>query len=64
MQAKIQIKGMSCQHCVKAIDGALRALPGIDVEEISIGTAVISSQAEIDLAKVREAIEDQGFEVA
>jgi len=64
MKTQLQIKGMSCQHCVKAVDGALRKLSGIKVEEVNVGNATISSEGPIDLEKVREAIEDQGFELA
>lgn len=64
MKTQLQIKGMSCQHCVKAVDGALRKLSGIKVEEVNVGNATISSEGPIDLEKVREAIENQGFELA
>jgi copper chaperone len=64
MKTQLQINGMSCQHCVKAVDGALRELSGIKVEKVNVGNATISSEGPIDLEKVREAIEELGFELA
>ena len=41
-QTVLTIAGMSCQHCVRAVDEALRAVPGVVVEKVEIGSAVLS----------------------
>ena len=38
---RLEIDGMSCDHCVRAVTTALRALPGVLVEEVAIGRATV-----------------------
>src|SRR5450432_436598 len=35
----LTIEGMTCEHCVRAVDGRLRRTPGVQVERVSIGAA-------------------------
>ena len=60
----MEIRGMSCGHCVKGVTAALAAMDGVKVEDVKIGSAVV----EYDPAKVtpdamRSAIADEGYEV-
>ena len=61
--ATINIKGMSCQHCVNSTKEALEKIPGVKDVEVNLekGEAVYSG--DIDLKLVKEAIEKIGFEV-
>jgi copper chaperone CopZ len=63
MKTELQIQGMSCQHCVKAVDAAMRGLPGVESAEVTVGRAVLTTQAAVDLEKVRELLDDLGFEL-
>jgi copper chaperone len=63
MQTTVRIKGMSCGHCVKAVDQALRKLSGIKDVKVTVGEAVITTEGPLNEALVREAIKDEGFEV-
>ncbi len=66
-QARIKVGGMSCQGCVKNVDGVLRALPGVGEAHVSLetGEAVVSyDPARVTLAALRAAIEDAGFDAA
>ena len=38
---RLEIDGMTCDHCVRAVATALRALPGVAVEEVAIGRATV-----------------------
>ncbi len=60
-----QIEGMSCEHCVAAVSGALSALPGVEEVEVDLaaGTAVVSG-AVPDEDAVSEALEEAGYELA
>lgn len=61
---RITIKGMSCEHCQKAVTQALTGLGLQNVKvDLARGTAAFS-QAEISEQSVRNAVEDAGFEVA
>lgn len=61
---KFDISGMSCGHCVKAVEKALTKLDGVTAESVAIGSATVSfdparSSAEV----VAEAIADAGYKV-
>ena len=58
---KVKIEGMSCQHCVKRVDNALKDLQGVVSAKVSVGEAVIDGNVSEDL--VKETIEDAGYDV-
>lgn len=50
---KLRIDGMHCGGCVRRVSQALSATDGVKVEEVTVGTARLSSNAEpapVDLA--------------
>ena len=55
---------MSCEHCEKAVRGALARIPGVEIDAVNIGSATVR----IDPAKAKvdqlvAAIDDLGYEV-
>ena len=59
---KLKIDGMSCDHCVRAVSGALQEVPGVEtVVEVSLdrGEALIEGSAETSL--LIEAVEAEGY---
>ncbi len=64
MEITIKIAGMSCGHCSARVKGALEKVAGVESAEVSHadGLAVIKG-ADFDPAAIRQAIEDQGFDV-
>ncbi len=61
----LEISGMSCGHCVGAVKKALASLPGVVVEQVSIGSAVLQfDRSTVDAARISAAIEDAGFAVS
>lgn len=61
--ATIQIKGMSCQHCVASVTKALEELPGISDVQVNLDSGEALYQGEVDEQKIRQAIDNIGFEV-
>ena len=60
---RLEIDGMSCDHCVRAVTTALRALPGVRVEEVAIGRATVDyDPARTTPEQVLEAVADEGYE--
>ena len=60
----IFIGGMHCEHCVKAVNDALKAVPGITSVTVSLEDNVATvSGAALDDAAIKAAIEDTGFDV-
>jgi copper chaperone len=62
--ATFEITGMSCGHCVKAVDKALQQADGVTVENVAIGTATVQyDPAKTDAQKIAQIIDDSGFPV-
>lgn len=38
----LHIDGMSCGHCLKAVNRALNAVPGVEVKTLQIGRAEVT----------------------
>lgn len=58
----LTIEGMTCQHCVRAVDGRLRATEGVEVEHVAVGSADLRyDPAKISLDDIAEAIADEGY---
>jgi copper ion binding protein len=63
----LTVEGMSCQHCVKAVSGAVKALPGVDSVVVSVEnkSVVVGYNPEQTAPEsIRVAIEGQGYTVA
>ncbi len=60
------VTGMSCGHCVGAVQGELGQLPGVtDVEvNLELGQVTVRSAEQLDVSAVRAAIEEAGYELA
>ena len=65
MQRTIKIKGMMCEHCEARVRHALEALPEVSQAEVNHkkGTAVVSLNAEVDNDKLKQAVEEQMYQV-
>lgn len=60
---EIKIDGMSCGHCVKAVETALGAMNSVSKADVEIGKAVITVSEDIDTASIEEAIDNEGYSV-
>ena len=62
---KLKIDGMSCGHCVSAVDKALKGVDGVQVEQVAVGSATVSyDPVATSTDKITRAIEDEGYTVA
>ncbi|WP_047155461.1 copper chaperone CopZ [Aneurinibacillus tyrosinisolvens] len=60
----LRVEGMSCGHCVNAVEGALKEVGAsgkVNLESKSV--AVEYDESKVSLEKIKEAIEDQGYDV-
>lgn len=65
-KAILNVDGMSCEHCVKAIKKAVSALPGVSDVSVDLSAktvAVDHDPAQSTLDKIKNEIEDQGYDV-
>jgi copper chaperone len=65
----IQVTGMTCEHCVKAVTEELTALPSVTAVDIDLqagaaSTVTVTSTAELEPAAVEAAIDEAGYTVA
>jgi len=58
---QIRITGMTCQHCVMAVEKALRAVPGVQSVEVRLAPAQATVQGDADLGQLLKAIESEGY---
>ncbi|WP_404427418.1 copper chaperone CopZ [Ureibacillus chungkukjangi] len=60
------VKGMSCGHCVKSVEGSVGELQGVDqvIVNLEDGQVTVSfDNGLVTLEKIKETIDDQGYEV-
>lgn len=59
----IGVKGMTCDHCVRSVTGAVERVPGVaDVDvDLAAGKVTIAGDG-VDQAAVRAAIVEAGYE--
>ena len=65
MQVTLHIKGMMCGHCEATVKKCLEAFPEVDEAIVSHteGTAVVKLNAPADLAALKKAVTEQGYQV-
>ena len=65
MQVTLHIKGMMCGHCEATVKKCLEAFPEVDETIVSHteGTAVVKLNAPADLAALKKAVTEQGYQV-
>lgn len=61
----IKVKGMSCQHCVKAVEKALGTIDGVSniKVDLSRGEASFEESKPVDDQVIRDCIKKAGYEV-
>ena len=58
----LKIEGMSCDHCVRAVRGRLERTPGVKVDEVEIGSALLDyDPSKTNIDDIEEAIADEGY---
>lgn len=60
----LDIAGMSCDHCVRAVTNALKDLDGVNVGAVKIGSADVTyDPARTSLADIVLAVDEAGYQV-
>lgn len=63
------VTGMTCEHCVKAVNDEVSALDGVSSVEIDLvpegaSEVRVTSEQPLDVQTVREAVDEAGYELA
>lgn len=66
METTLNVKGMTCKHCEASVKGALERLQGIDKVDVNLDLGevhVTYKEDEVTIDTMKNAIEDQGYDV-
>ena len=62
----LNVKGMSCGHCVKAVEGSVGELEGVNQVNVKLEEAMVDvtyNESQVSLDTIKETIEEQGYDV-
>ena len=62
---QLTINGMTCDHCVRAVTGAISGVAGVSGADVDLdaGAATVTGEG-IDLEAVVSAVVEEGYEAA
>ena len=63
--ASYTVTGMTCGHCVASVTEEVSQIPGVTAVGVDLesGGVTVTSEAPVDEAAVRAAVEEAGYEV-
>jgi len=67
IQKTLDVEGMSCAHCKAAVEGELRALPGIEKADADVAKGTVEvryDESKVGTEDLERAIEEAGYAVA
>ncbi|TDM02499.1 copper chaperone CopZ [Macrococcus carouselicus] len=62
----LDVRGMTCQHCVNAVETSVGALDGVDNVNVDLDNGKVKvdyDDSKATVENIRDAIEEQGYEV-
>ncbi|AZK44954.1 copper chaperone CopZ [Paenibacillus lentus] len=62
----LNVQGMSCGHCVKAIEGSVGQLAGVNEVKVNLDAAQVEitfDEAQVSIDTIKETIDEQGYDV-
>lgn len=62
----LTVKGMSCNHCVKAIEGSVGQLSGVEKVTVDLPSSKVEvsfDNTKVSINEIKETIDDQGYDV-
>ncbi len=60
---QLHVKGMTCQHCVKAVTKAIQALDASATVNVELPAGLVNVQTILSREATSTAITDEGYEV-
>lgn len=65
-QSVFTVTGMTCGHCVSAVQAEISRIPGVTGAEVDLATGqvTVSATGELDRAAVSAAVEEAGYQLA
>lgn len=65
METVWKVEGMTCGHCKSAVEGALHEVDGVNEVKVDLdsGNVKISHAETASKVEMKEAVEEQGYDV-
>ena len=58
----LHIEGMSCGHCLNAVNRALAGLPGVEVQSVMMGQADVRyDERTVEPSRIEAAVTEAGY---
>lgn len=64
MTITLKVAGMTCQHCVKAVTGAIKAQDPQATITVDLGAGTVQAETSLDSARLAALITEEGYKVA
>lgn len=68
MQTKtLDVRGMTCGHCKISVEGVLKGLEGVSAAEVDLNSGKVEvtyDESKVSSENMKEAVEEQGYDVA
>jgi copper chaperone len=62
----LNVSGMSCGHCVKAVEGSVGELEGVKSVKVHLDSGKVDVEyntKEVSVDRIKETIDEQGYDV-
>lgn len=60
-RTELNVEGMTCEHCMKAVKGALERVPGVQRADVDLEAQRASIQGAADVQVMLRAVEEEGY---
>ncbi|GGK16777.1 copper chaperone CopZ [Caldalkalibacillus thermarum] len=65
-EVTLKVEGMSCAHCVSAVEKSVGALEGVSDVKVNLDQGLVEVKFDdsiVSVEKIKETIDDQGYDV-
>jgi copper chaperone len=60
----LNVQGMSCGHCVNSVESAVKNLGAVAMVDLATNSVTVDfDETKISLEAIKEAIEEQGYDI-
>lgn len=63
MNVALKVAGMTCQHCVKAVTGAIQSRDPKAQVQVDLAAGTVTAETSLDHATVAAIVKDEGYKV-
>lgn len=61
---ELNITGMTCDHCQRAVKGALESVEGVQSASVDLDVGLACVDGEVDMDALIAAVEEEGYQAA